>query len=260
MRVSDGSILTWTTLGGIWGIPAPTVSPTGGEGVTRDGKKVVVASVGGGWPTRFAVLDARSMRTLDRFDLDGSFAYDAMSPDASTLYLVQHVGSGERRPLRRARVRHDEPSPAAGPDRGQDAAGWVMEGSPVSRATSGDGRWVYTMYQRPGGYPFVHALDTVTGVAHCIGLPWKGDQARAREHRAHACRRRQDARHALARRQVVADDEHGDVAAHARRCRHGVPVALGRRGRGRCAPCSRLRRLALLASPPQAEGGRAVPL
>ena len=25
---------------------------------------------------------------------------------------------------------------------------------------------------RPGGYPFVHALDTVRGVAHCIGLPW----------------------------------------------------------------------------------------
>src|SRR5581483_1826173 len=23
-----------------------------------------------------------------------------------------------------------------------------------------------------GGYPFIHALDTVRGVAHCIGLPW----------------------------------------------------------------------------------------
>jgi hypothetical protein len=25
---------------------------------------------------------------------------------------------------------------------------------------------------RPGGYPFVHALDTVNASAHCIGLPW----------------------------------------------------------------------------------------
>ena len=56
-------------------------------------------------------------------------------------------------------------------------AGWVMEGSPMTRATSADGRWVYTLYSRPGGYPFVHALDTVNGVAHCIGLPWRGDQA-----------------------------------------------------------------------------------
>jgi hypothetical protein len=31
---------------------------------------------------------------------------------------------------------------------------------------------VYTLYANPGGYPFVHALDTVRGVAHCVGLPW----------------------------------------------------------------------------------------
>jgi hypothetical protein len=35
---------------------------------------------------------------------------------------------------------------------------------------------VYTLYQNPGGFPFVHALDTVRGVAHCIGLPWRGSQ------------------------------------------------------------------------------------
>jgi LPXTG-motif cell wall-anchored protein len=36
---------------------------------------------------------------------------------------------------------------------------------------------VYTMYLRPGGYPFIHALDSVRGSAHCIGLPLHGDQA-----------------------------------------------------------------------------------
>jgi hypothetical protein len=30
---------------------------------------------------------------------------------------------------------------------------------------------VYTLYQNPGGYPFIHALDTVLGVAHCVGIP-----------------------------------------------------------------------------------------
>ena len=26
------------------------------------------------------------------------------------------------------------------------------------------------MYENPNGYPFVHALDTVNGVAHCVGF------------------------------------------------------------------------------------------
>jgi hypothetical protein len=42
--------------------------------------------------------------------------------------------------------------------------------------TSAGGRWVYTLYAHPGGTPFVHALDTLHGVAHCIGIPWSGDQ------------------------------------------------------------------------------------
>ena len=57
--------------------------------------------------------------------------------------------------------------------------GWVMAGWPVSRATSPDGRWVYTLYQRTGAYPFVHALDSVRGVAHCIGIPWSGTDTAA---------------------------------------------------------------------------------
>src|SRR5439155_1061114 len=49
---------------------------------------------------------------------------------------------------------------------------WVMQGFAAARATSPDGRWVYTLYANPGGYRFVHGLDTVRGVAHCFGLPW----------------------------------------------------------------------------------------
>jgi hypothetical protein len=35
---------------------------------------------------------------------------------------------------------------------------------------------VYTLYTNPGGFPFVHALDTVNGVAHCVGFAWRGGQ------------------------------------------------------------------------------------
>ena len=50
--------------------------------------------------------------------------------------------------------------------------GWVMQGDAATRTTSLDGRWVYTLYTNPGGTPFIHALDTERGVAHCIGIPW----------------------------------------------------------------------------------------
>lgn len=51
-----------------------------------------------------------------------------------------------------------------------------MAGWPMTRATSADGRWVYTLYRRDGGYPFVHVLDAQRGVAHCVGIPWTGSQ------------------------------------------------------------------------------------
>lgn len=46
-----------------------------------------------------------------------------------------------------------------------------MAGSAMTRTTSADGRWVYTLYEKPTGEGFIHALDTVGGVAHCIDLP-----------------------------------------------------------------------------------------
>ena len=49
---------------------------------------------------------------------------------------------------------------------------WVMQGWAASRVTSPTGRWVYTLYANPAGTPFIHALDTVKGVAHCVGIPW----------------------------------------------------------------------------------------
>jgi hypothetical protein len=55
---------------------------------------------------------------------------------------------------------------------------WVMVGYPQNRVTSEDGRYVYTLYGNPQNVPFIHALDTVRGVAHCIGLPLRsGDQS-----------------------------------------------------------------------------------
>jgi hypothetical protein len=176
VRVHDGSVTTWADLRGSWGIPAPTYSSTGSEGLSRDGTRLIVGQSFAGSPSKFAIVDTGLMRVVDRFTLNGDFAYDALSPDGSTLYLVQHTDANNvnRYIVRAYELNTHRLQPGRIADKTQ--RGWVMEGSAVTRATSADGRWVYTLYQRPGGYPFIHALDTVNGVAHCTGLPWKGSQ------------------------------------------------------------------------------------
>jgi DNA-binding beta-propeller fold protein YncE len=176
IRTAGGAVMGWATLEGSWGIPTVTFSGQG-EGLTRDGKRLVVAATGAWSPSEFAIVNTRNFRVEKRFSLNGNFAYDALSPDGSTVYLIQHVNADNinRYVVRAYDLRSDRLVEGRIADKSQ--LGWVMEGSPMTRATSADGRWVYTLYSRPGGYPFVHALDTVNGVAHCIGLPWRGDQA-----------------------------------------------------------------------------------
>jgi hypothetical protein len=45
-----------------------------------------------------------------------------------------------------------------------------MQGLPMTRVVSADGRWAYTLYQRPDDAPFIHALDTQRRTARCIDL------------------------------------------------------------------------------------------
>jgi hypothetical protein len=46
-----------------------------------------------------------------------------------------------------------------------------MNGIPLTRAMSPDGRWAYTLYDGTE-HPFVHALDTTGRSARCIDLDW----------------------------------------------------------------------------------------
>jgi len=179
IRAGDGHVLRWRNIPGGWGIPFVTYNGTTG-GLARNGRALVLgeSAFGGGLRNRstFAVVDPKTFG-YERISLRGDFAFDALSPDARRLYLIQHVSATN---LNRYLVREydldaDRLLPGAIADRTQ--RGWVMQGSPLARTTSANGRFVYTLYQNPGGYPFVHALDTVRASAHCIGLPWTGDQS-----------------------------------------------------------------------------------
>jgi hypothetical protein len=168
----DGSVGPALRLSGSWGLP---YTPAGAEGLSRDGKTLVLGGAGLGLtsPTRFLVVNPRQMQVVRTISLDGYFSYDAMSPDASRLYLIQYTHGTSQDTTHYVVRAYDMRSQRLLPGRIADRAEHEksMAGYAMTRTTSADGRWVYTLYQKPSGEPFVHALDTVHGVAHCIDLP-----------------------------------------------------------------------------------------
>lgn len=143
------------------------------SGLAADGRTLVLIRPRVAFPRRtttFAVLGTERLRLEDEVTLRGDFSFDAVSPDGRWLYLVQYLS--KRDPsrylvrlydLRRGRML---PEPIIDPRE----VGDVMRGMPVTRATSPDGRFAYTLYDGAGEHPFIHALDTVGRTARCIDL------------------------------------------------------------------------------------------
>ncbi|MDX6603323.1 MAG: hypothetical protein QOF13_2525 [Solirubrobacterales bacterium] len=190
----DGRIDRWWQLGGDYGVPAVAYDGAGG-GLSADGGTLVLSDFAIGNPsvypprtTRLAILDTNlrpqrhwragqlhSRHAITSVELRGHFAFDAISPDGSTIYLIHHFPnvSGP------SYVSHYEvraydvesgrllPEPIVDPDEPDEH----MEGLPITRAMSPAGRWAYTLYDGNGKEPFVHALDTVAGRAVCVDLP-----------------------------------------------------------------------------------------
>lgn len=159
-------------LAGAWGFPRVTF---GGavEGLSADGQSLVLARRTHGAlasPTRFVVLDPKTLQVRKTVSIPGRFAFDALSPDGSRLYLIEYVSVvGELR----YRVRGYDLA-AGRLEQGVIAdkrSGWTaMQGEPLTRATSADGTWAYTLYGNDTK-PFVHALNTAQGYAVCVDLP-----------------------------------------------------------------------------------------
>ena len=175
IQVPTGSVQRSTDLPGAWGVPMIVYGIGNGEGLSADSSTLVLGDVAQQFPreqSNFVVIGTKTLRVLRMIQLKGDLAYDALSPDARWLYLIQHVDAtnAQRYVVRRYDVDGGRLMPGRIADRTQKT--WIMQGFPQGRATSADGRWAY---QNPAGYPFVHALDTVRGVAHCVGLPWTGD-------------------------------------------------------------------------------------
>lgn len=174
IRVRTGRVARSNVLRGFYGVPIVAWDNSTG-GVSADGRTLVLGSYGplpgDAGVTRFAVLRTKTLRKARTLALPGSWAYDAISPDGSRMFLIEYLAAGQN-PHYRVRsldVRTGRLDPEAVVDRREDEV--FMRGQPVTRVASTDGRWAYTLYARPKHGPFVHALDTVRGEAYCVDLP-----------------------------------------------------------------------------------------
>ena len=142
-------------------------------GLSADGRSLVLVPPRTGLAlrrTKLEVFDAATLRGRDEFVLRGDFSFDAISPDGSRIYLIEYLRPGDPTRYRvRALDAHAGrllPDPILDPEEPPGE----MRGYPLTRATSPDGRWAYTLYDGGGDHPFIHALDTVDGRAVCIDV------------------------------------------------------------------------------------------
>ena len=172
VRKDGGQVLAWRPLRGSFTIPAVAYDGSA-SGLSADGRTLVLIQPRLQFPrarTALAVLDANRLRVRSIVRLRGDFSFDAVSPLGGVLYLIQYTSPRDpNRYLVRAydlRAGRLLAEPVTDPHE----PGEQMRGSPLSRATSPDGRWAYTLYDGAGRAPFIHALDTARRTARCIDL------------------------------------------------------------------------------------------
>jgi hypothetical protein len=169
-RARSGGPVRERRIEGSFSIPAVAYDGSA-AGLSANGRRLVLISPRTRFPRRrttFAVLDARHLALRRLIHLRGDFSFDAIAPDGRRMYLIQYTSRNltdyavraydlhAGRLLRRPIVDPSEPDEE-------------MRGAPVTRETSADGRWAYTLYHGIE-HPFVHALDTKGNTAVCIDL------------------------------------------------------------------------------------------
>lgn len=168
-----GAIADSALVRGRFTIPAVALDGTA-AGLSHDASTLVLIKPRDRFPrarTVLAILDAPRLRVRRIVNLRGDFSFDALSPDGATVYVIQYVDPRDptRYLVRALDSENGRLRPGAIVD--PDESGDDMRGYPLTRATSPDGRWEYTLYDGMGEHPFVHALDTVRPRAVCIDLP-----------------------------------------------------------------------------------------
>ncbi len=177
IATNGGALEGYVQFRKLLGVPMVALDGTGG-GLARDQRTLVLTGLQRGYAhpvSTLYVVSPASMRIRRTITLRGDFAFDAISPDGGTIYLIKL----DPRNLTRYSVRALDtatgklfPKPVVDPREPDEQ----MRGLPQARVTTPDGRFAYTLYTG-GKEPFIHALDTVGRKAACIDLPALPDNA-----------------------------------------------------------------------------------
>jgi hypothetical protein len=169
----SGAVLAHRSIPGAWGFQKAAEDGTlvaGGEQLAPIA--LVAAARANGYhgnarTTRIALLPHSLAGTLEVLTLHGNFGVDALSANGTMLYVIQHL-AGEHYTVRGYDLVKKTLSVPIIDKREPNEK---MQGLPLARASSADGSWELTLYRRPSGTPFVHALMTTALAAFCIDLP-----------------------------------------------------------------------------------------
>jgi DNA-binding beta-propeller fold protein YncE len=164
---NDGSVQREISVAGAWQLPSIGLARTPG-GLSGDGRTLVLEELRstGSLSTRFTIVATEGRRAPRLITLPGRFSFDALSPDGTFLYVIEHLTATDYL-VRQVDV-----------TTGQLAAGAILDKRNVDERMAGypatqlwgPGGWVYTVYRGTDG-DFIHALDTLRGFAVCIDLP-----------------------------------------------------------------------------------------
>jgi hypothetical protein len=164
---NGGAVQREISVAGAWQLPSIGLARMPG-GLSGDGRTLVLEEVrsAGSPTTRFTVIATEGQTAPRLITLLGRFTFDALSPDGTFLYVIEHLNASDYL-VRQVDV-----------TTGQLAAGAILDkrnvdermaGYPATQLWGSDG-WVYTVYRGTDG-DFIHALDTLRGLAVCIDLP-----------------------------------------------------------------------------------------
>jgi hypothetical protein len=172
--ITHGAVTAKLHVAGAWGIPAVTSVGLAG-GLSPDGRLLILAQPSSFQGLRtessFLLIGTPKLSVRETITVPGEFGFDAISPDRKVLYLIQHRNRADlvQYVVRAYDVVNSKLFRRAVVAKGE---GTTMRGYPVSRASSTSGAWVYTLYNRQSGKPFIHALNTSRRFAVCIDLTW----------------------------------------------------------------------------------------
>jgi hypothetical protein len=148
----------------------PVVAGDTRAGLSADGRTAVLIERPSGGHTRFAVVDTHKGRVVRVISLRGDYGFDATSADGARLYVIRYRSRDRREyAIQTLRTADDSARLRTVVEKGEP--GERMSGLPITRVSSRDGGWVYTLYEGAGGHePFIHALQTQQAFTVCIDL------------------------------------------------------------------------------------------